>query len=218
MCGVILNQKSKIEQVEGRCSDCIINKRIPANKRYNNPDYDYLWKKNNKMCKSTKKNITIQQNLSYTKQDLFNLLKRHSKKEEYKCCPFTANSIEMLIRFISIENQTPSIITNTAISYSQKILGQSCFIGKSRLSTAAACFYIATICTGLHQTQDEVAPLFYVTPIAMRSRIKGIMPIIDNDTKKQVITHIQRYLKTTTTNTSDYDNFPDVLILPRIKR
>lgn len=155
-------------------------------KQFNNREYDYLWKKNPIENPEQKEITQIQNKLSYTKENLLNLLKRHSLKKEYKCCPFTANSIEMLLRFIMIENALPPTPTRRAISLSQEILNKACFSGKSRLTLAAALYYFACIYTGYRLNQYQIAALFFVTPVALRNRLKEIIPLIQNKMAKYI--------------------------------
>lgn len=114
--------------------------------------------------------------LSYTKDDLLELLKRHSLKEGYKCCPFSANSVVMLVNFVLIEeDEMKQDRIDCILKLVRNITTKQCFIGKSRLVIAASLFYIATHECYQRYTQTKVAQMFYVAVPSIRETYSMIL-------------------------------------------
>lgn len=122
----------------------------------------------------------------YQKTDLMDFLKRHSNKSGSECecqCPYTGNSISMLLQFVFITNEDQisddsGIILKASIRISEELSNKACLIGKNRLVTAAAIFWLASLRTGRRRTQSDAAEYFCTTTNSIRFRWREIDEII----------------------------------------
>ena len=146
-----------------------------------------------------KKFIAIREKsrLSYTKKDLLNLLKRHTGTidsiNNCDCsCPYTANSIAILIHFIGIENNINDNLIEASCKFSALIQKSSCSIGSSRLVTAATILWISSIMVTVNLnpdiTQEKAALYFFITTAAIRQRSKTIREAIKFKTMSKFFT------------------------------
>jgi hypothetical protein len=110
----------------------------------------------------------------YTKEDLNDLLKRHSAQvinpRECECeCPFTGNSIQILIKFVGAHNDIDTKIIDKAVKVAAKLSKTQCIIGDRKV-TAAAILHYTSIMMRMNMIQRTVADLFYVTDVSIRKR------------------------------------------------
>ena len=124
----------------------------------------------------------LKDNLTYTKEDLISLLKRHSGKDPIcDCnCPYTGHSVSMLIQFVCSENELDPKVQKKALDLYKSITNKVCFIGTSRLVLSAAFVYIAALhIHGYgHYSQEFLSVLFCTTTVSIRIRYKAIVPLL----------------------------------------
>lgn len=129
---------------------------------------------------NSEKAINHRDGLDYSKQDLFDFLRRHSGISS-KCacnCPWTGNSIELLIKFVNFNNKVLNLskrFQREACQLSKKLLKTGCPIGKSRLVLAASICYIVGITTRERRSQNELAIAFWVTETSIRINYSNIV-------------------------------------------
>jgi len=119
--------------------------------------------------------------LTYSKQDLLDILKRHTAADQVnykKECAFTQNSINMVIRFVCLENDITEEYTEQLVKGAIKLTEElgGCLMGKSRLTIAGAFMYIAS---NRQLIQTYLAKRLYVTEVAIRNVFRYICICID---------------------------------------
>lgn len=122
-------------------------------------------------------------NLPYTKNDLLNLLKRHSAQNKEDCGCFSCDSVKRLLEFVCYQNGLPERLVKCSKQLHDKLAGNSCLIG-NRLSISATIMYIASVKTvtkgmiiesvNLQLSQQNIALLFYITPATLRNNFNKI--------------------------------------------
>lgn len=115
----------------------------------------------------------------YTKEELLALLKRHTNTTDGKCdcnCPYTGNSVMMVINFVVIYNELPDELVAIAEGYFKQFTETQCY-GGNRLVLAASLLYLAgrKYCDDkvkmkkeLKISQREIADLFFVHCVSVR--------------------------------------------------
>lgn len=120
--------------------------------------------------------------LTYSKEDLNQLLKRHTGHDlDCGCnCPFTGHSVMMLIQFIGIEHDFPEWLVTNAVNLYNQVAAKGCIVGDRKI-TAAAIVYLVYILQGeaipimsKRLTQERLAEIFFVTDVAIRNRYRHI--------------------------------------------
>ena len=120
--------------------------------------------------------------LAYDKEDLNQLLKRHTGQDpDCGCnCPYTGHSIIMLIQFIGIENDFPEWLVSNAAKLYKKIANKGCIVGDRKI-TAAAIVYLVYLLQGENipvnsrrLTQERLAEMFWITEVGLRNRYRHI--------------------------------------------
>jgi hypothetical protein len=120
--------------------------------------------------------------MTYSKEDLNQLLKRHTGHDlDCGCnCPFTGHSVMILIQFIGIEHDFPEWLTTNAVNLYKQIAAKGCIVGDRKI-TAAAIVYLVYVLQGeevpvnsKRLTQERLAEMFFITQVAIRYRYRLI--------------------------------------------
>lgn len=127
------------------------------------------------------RHLAHQIGLSYDKEYLVDLIKRHRGNKNCKCtCPFTGNSIVAAIQFVCAETDLPAGVRNAAIGIANSILATGCFAGSMPRSIAAAIIWVACLREGKDKEhiQEKIAAYFFTTPVTVRNRTKDIVNLL----------------------------------------
>lgn len=127
---------------------------------------------------------------TYPRDELRGVLKRHrGSKEEFiasidkdcDCsCPFTSNSINMVMQFAFVENELPLDIRQAAYDMLTYLTDKSCFIGKNPLTVASLLTWLATRCLrGQHYPKFVVTGMFHLkSPKTLNDLLKTIKQML----------------------------------------